>query len=216
MMLRRLGMMINHKRVYRLYAKLGLKVAKRPSRKRALGARNEPTAATRPNERWALDFVQDRLADGRKFRLLAIIDVFTRECLKIDVAFSLRGTHVVSALEELMTERGRPGAIQSDNGTEFTSNKVLEWASQRDISWDYIEPGKPYQNGHAESFNGKLRDECLNESWFLNLAHAQVLVEQWRMEYNCERPHSALGGRTPSEVAADWLLCAEKKEVANL
>lgn len=215
-MLKRSGMTINHKKVYRLYAELGLKVAKRPSRKRALGTRRSQSVATQPNERWALDFVQDRLADGRRFRLLAVIDVFTRECLKIDVAFSLRGANVVATLNELIAERGHPEAIQSDNGTEFTSNKVLGWAAQQDVSWEYIEPGKPYQNGHAESFNGKLRDECLNESWFLSLSHAQVLIEQWRMEYNCERPHSALGGQTPNEVAADWLLHKENKRVANL
>lgn len=216
MVLRRQGTQVNHKKIYRLYTKLGLKVAKRPSRKRAVGTRRTSAAAIRPNQRWVLDFMQDRLADGRRFRLMTIVDAFTRESLAIRAAFSLRGRDVVACLDDLISERGCPEFIQSDNGTEFTSNHVLKWADERGVAWEYIEPGKPYQNGTIESFNGKFRDECLNEHWFLGLSHAQVLVEKWRIEYNCDRPHTGLSGRTPSEVAADWLLREEKKEVANL
>ena len=200
MVLKREGLKINHKKVYRIYTELGLKVRKRKHRRKAVGERKVEALITKPNQRWALDFVSDALSDGRRIRLLPIIDVYTRQCLKLVVNTSLSGKSVIKALEEAMEEFGHPEEIISDNGTEFTSNAVLQWCHQRKQSWKYIAPGKPYQNGSVESFNGKLRDECLNENWFLSLKDAKMLIETWREEYNSERPHSALGGRTPNEV----------------
>lgn len=199
MVLKKAGNAVNHKKVYRLYKECGLKVLKRGARKRALGIRKTEDPIVGFNQRWALDFVHDALANGKKLRLLLIIDVFTRKCLKIVVASSLNGKDVVNALEEAIREYGAPEEIISDNGTAYTSKAVLDWCEKQKQSWKYTEPGKPYQNGNIESFNGKLRDECLNEHWFLSVQEARRLVEQWRLEYNSERPHSALGGKTPDE-----------------
>lgn len=215
-MLRRSGTCINHKRVYRIYRALGLKVARRPSRRRAIRARTIRSAPAKPNEEWALDFVHDNLANGRRIRFLAVLDTFTRECLRIDAASSIRGQDVANALDDLVMERGMPERILSDNGTELTSCSILAWAQKLGICWDYIEPGKPYQNGTMESFNGRLRDECLNESWFLSLSHAQELVDEWRLDYNEKRPHGGLGGQTPSEVARHFaFLGLERKRMSN-
>jgi len=200
-LLRRSGLKINHKRVFRIYSACGLKVRRRNGRKRAIGSRRPQELITRPNQRWGLDFVHDALADGRRIRLLTIIDVFTRESLWIEVAHSLSGGSVLRILEKLIEVRGNPETILSDNGTEFTSNKVLSWCQEQKVEWCYIQPGRPQQNGIVESFNGKLRDECLNEHWFRNLREAKRLVEVWRVEYNTIRPHSSLNGRTPAEVA---------------
>ena len=205
MILKREGMKVNHKKIYRIYTQLGLKVKKRKSRRKALGERKVEALITKPNQRWALDFVSDALSDGRRIRLLPIIDVYTRQCLKLVVDTSLSGKSVVKALEEVIEEFGPPGEIVSDNGTEFTSNAILQWCHQKGLSWRYIAPGKPYQNGSVESFNGKLRDECLNENWFLSLKDAKMLIENWREEYNNERPHSALGGKTPNELGREVL-----------
>lgn len=142
-----------------------------------------------------MDFIHDALADGRRIRLFAIIDTFTRECLRLVVDTSINGKKVVETLAGLIKERGLPESIISDNGTEFTSNKVLAWAAETKVCWNYIQPGKPYRNGNAESFNGKLRDECLNENWFLSLSDARKIVKKWQHEYNTQRPHSALGGK---------------------
>lgn len=219
MLLKREGKKINHKKVYRIYKKLGLKVLKRGGRKRALGIRHVEQAVTGPNERWALDFVQDALWNGRKIRLLPVIDVFTRKCLGIAVDTSISGHRVIKALETLIQEHGAPREILSDNGTEFTSNAVLKWCYERNQKWQYIEPGKPYQNGNMESFNGKLRDECLNENWFTDLKQAKMLIEKWREDYNSSRPHSALNGRTPNEVTNRFIGFIENKkntETSNL
>jgi len=202
LVLRRRGKKINHKTVYRIYRELGLKVLKRGGRKRAVGDRKIQRLITKANQCWSLDFVHDSLASGRKLRLLTVMDIYTRESLKIEVEYSLNGQSVLRALEEIIQERGSPEQILSDNGTEFTSNKVIFWQKEQKIRWEYIEPGKPYQNGNIESFNGKLRDECLNENWFLNLKDAKRVIEKWRNEYNTERPHSSLGGLTPSELAS--------------
>ena len=215
-MLKRLGMKINHKKVYRIYKNCGLKVLKRGGRKKALGTRKIELFVTRPNEKWALDFVCDALADGRRIRLLAIIDIFTRECLAIVVDTSLSGHRVIRALNQLIEKRGAPEGILSDNGTEFTSNAVLKWCSDQQIGWHYIQPGKPQQNGYMESFNGKLRDECLNEHLFISMTEAQELIEKWRKYYNEYRPHSALKGQTPREVASHLLLLSLSKEGDNL
>lgn len=211
MMLKREGVAVNHKKVYRLYSACGLKVRKRAGRKRALGVRGSSLRATRANQKWSLDFVHDALANGRRIRLLTIIDEYTRECLRIVVDTSLNGRRVKQTLEELIASRGKPEIIMSDNGTEFTSNTMLQWMEERKINWQYIQPGKPYQNGSIESFNGKLRDECLNENWFLNIKEAQVRIEKWRQEYNDCRPHSALGGKTPAESAS--ILCSDLQEI---
>jgi len=201
-LLRRAGKGINHKKVYRIYKELGLKVLKRGGRKRATGERKVHRLITRANQCWALDFVSDALANGRKIRLLTVVDVHTRESLKIAVEYSLNGRAVLEVLEELIKERGKPEVILSDNGTEFTSNRVTRWQKETEINWEYIEPGKPQQNGNIESFNGRLRDECLNEHWFLNLNEAKRIIEKWRDHYNAERPHSSLGGLTPNELAS--------------
>jgi putative transposase len=202
MLLKRSGVQINHKKVYRIYRASGLKVRKRGGRKRALGIRKVESSSIKSNQQWAMDFVHDALVDGRRIRLFAVIDTFTRECLRLIVDTSINGKKVIETLTGLIEERGVPESIISDNGTEFTSNKVLSWAVEMKISWNYIQPGKPYQNGNAESFNGKLRDECLNENWFLSLSHARNIVEKWQHDYNTQRPHSALGGQTPSELAS--------------
>ncbi len=213
MMLSRKGKTVNHKRVYRLYRSMGLKVLKRGGRKRALGLRKPENLVTRPNQRWALDFVQDALWDGRRIRLMPVIDVCTRKCLRIIVDSSLNGRRVVKTLEELIEEHGAPEEIISDNGTEFTSNIVLKWCHDRGQKWQYIQAGKPYQNGNAESFNGKLRDEYLNENWFTSLEEARRLIEKWREEYNHSRPHSALNGRTPNEAASYFAGSLEKENM---
>ena len=213
MILRREKILVNHKKVFRIYKACGLKVLKRGGRKRALGVRGLALRATRPNQSWSLDFVHDALSDGRKIRLLTIIDEFTRECLQIAVDTSLNGKRVSKELERLIEQRGKPERIKSDNGTEFTSNAILRWCTDNNICWHYIQPGKPYQNGNVESFNGKLRDECLNENWFLGLQEAQRIVEKWREDYNFSRPHSALQGRTPREMASHLLCLPVKEEV---
>lgn len=205
MLLKRIGEKVNHKKVYRIYRAMGLKVLKRGGRKRALGIGLTENRIIRPNQRWALDFVQDALWNGRRIRLLPVIDVFTRECLEIVVDTSLNGSRVVRVLTALIAKHGQPEEIISDNGTEFTSNAVLKWCHDQEQKWQYIQPGKPYQNGAIESFNGKLRDECLNENWFTALDEARKLIEKWREEYNQLRPHSALNGQTPNEVANSFI-----------
>ena len=155
----------------------------------------------RPNDRWSLDFVSDQLTDGRRFRILAIVDDCTRECLALVADTSLSGIRVARELDRLMTERGKPKMIVSDNGSELTSNAILTWADQSRVAWHYIAPGKPMQNAFIESFNGRLRDELLNETLFTSLAQARVALGCWRADYNDARPHSQLGWKTPSEFA---------------
>lgn len=210
-MLKLSGMKINHKKVWRIYRELGLKIKKRSGRKKAIGTRMKREKAMRINQRWSLDFVSDALANGQRIRLLTVIDEFTREALGVIVDSSMGGQRVTKELDRIIKERGKPESVQSDNGTEFTSKAVIEWFESNGISWEYIEPGKPYQNGYIESFNGKLRDECLNEHWFLNIKEAGVIVEKWRKDYNESRPHSGLDGRTPSQLgwpSAHALGCA--------
>lgn len=215
MLLKRRGKTVNHKRVDRLYRSMGLKVLKRGGRKRALGLRKPESVVTRLNQRWALDFLQDALWDGRRIRLMPVIDVFSRKCLGIIVDSSLNSGRVVKTLETLIEEYGTPEEIISDNGTEFTSNTVLKWCHERGQKWEYIQPGKPYQNGNAESFSGKLRDECLNENWFTSLEEARRLIEKWREEYNGQRPHSALDRRTPNTVASYFVGSLDKEKTGT-
>jgi transposase InsO family protein len=156
-----------------------------------------------PNQRWSLDFVHDQLATGRRFRVLNIVDDVTRECLRAVVDTSISGKRVVRELIDLVAERGRPGMIVSDNGTELTSNAVLSWSGEAKVEWHYIAPGRPMQNGYVESFNGRMRDELLNETLFLSLAHARAVIRAWADDYNTERPHSSLGYATPAAFAAE-------------
>ena len=191
-MLAREGHAMNHKKLYRLYHEERLMVRRRRGRKRALGTRAPMTLPNAINQRWSLDFVSDTLSDGRRFRILCIVDDFSRECLATVVDTSLGGVRVVRELEHLGFERGTPRVIVSDNGTELTSCAVLRWATGR-LDWHYIEPGKPVQNAFIESFNSKLRDECLNEHVFLTLAEARATIDAWRQDYNHLRPHGSLG-----------------------
>jgi len=199
-LLAREGHSMNHKKVYRLYREERLMVRRRGGRKRALGSRTPMMVPARINQRWSLDFVSDTLADGRRFRVLCVLDDFSRECLAAVVDTSLSGVRVVRELELVVHQRGWPHTIVSDNGTELTSNAVLRWAAER-VSWHYIQPGKPVQNAFIESFNSKLRDECLNEHFFFGLAEARHLIEAWRQDYNQLRPHSSLGALAPAEYA---------------
>ena len=204
-MAKRKGRRMNLKKVYRLYREEGLAVRRRRGRKRALGTRAPLKTALRPNDIWVLDFMSDVLETGRRFRVFAVEDQMTRKGLVAEVDTSLPGRRIVRVLDGLVAEHGRPGMIVSDNGTELTCNAVLKWAEDNGVEWHYIAPGKPQQNGFMESFNGKLRDECLNEHVFSSLAEARRVIEFWRFDYNAERPHSSLGYLTPHEFAADWL-----------
>ena len=201
-LLRRDGETSGKNRIYRLYREEGLSVRKRKGRRRATGTRAPILTVARANARWSLDFVHDQMASGRRFRILNIVDDVTRECLASVADTSISGLRVVRELAAVMERRGRPGMIVSDNGTEFTSNAVLSWASSMRIDWHYIAPGKPIQNAFAESFNGRMRDELLNESLFFGLGHARTEIAAWIADYNTERPHSALGYRTPAAFAA--------------
>jgi putative transposase len=203
LLLAREGIAMNHKKLRRLYREEKLQVRRRGGRKRALGTRAPLSLPDGPNQRWSLDFVSDALSDGRRFRILAIVDDFTRECLALVADTSLSGQRVVRELDTLIwRQRARPHTIVSDNGTELTGRAVLRWSQDRAVEWHYIAPGKPMQNGFVESFNGRLRDECLNETLFASLGHARAVLGAWKEDYNTVRPHSSLGGRTPSEIAA--------------
>ncbi|MER8480920.1 IS3 family transposase [Mesorhizobium sp. M0208] len=203
-MLRREGLVVNHKKLFRLYREEKLAVRRRGGRKRAIGTRAPMLVPLRPDERWSLDFVSDQLTDGRRFRILAVVDDCTRECLALIVDTSLSGMRVARELDQLITERGRPRMIVSDNGSEFTSNAILSWADQNRVEWHYIAPGKPMQNGFIESFNGRLRDELLNETLFTSLAQARVAIALWRADYNTARPHSQIAWQTPAEFATTF------------
>jgi len=187
-------------RVYRLYRAAGLKI--RRLKKKRLIRTPATSNVTRRNQEWAMDFVQDTLATGRGIRVLAVVDTFTRECLSLEVDSSMTGQRVTRTLTAMIEQRGQPQTIRCDNGPEFTSRHFAAWCAERQIQVNYIQPGKPMQNGHVESFNGRLRAECLNASWFHNLADARSKIGAWREEYNGERPHSSLAGRTPNEFAA--------------
>ena len=176
-------------------------VRRRGGRKRAMGIRRPIEAVTAPNRRWSLDFVSDQMTDGRRFRILCVVDDYTRECLALVADTSLSGARVARELDSIMQCRGRPAMIVSDNGTELTSNAILAWADRTGVGWHYIAPGKPQQNGFVESFNGRLRDELLNEVLFRSIPHARALLEDWRRDYNEQRPHSKLAWATPAAFA---------------
>ena len=200
-LLDREGMAVNHKRVYRVYRAAGLQVRRR-RRKRLTRADRVPLPpASQRLERWSIDFMLDTLADGRTFRVLNIVDDYTRECVAIEVDRSLPGARVVRVLERLAGTIGLPQRIVLDNGPEFAGRTLDAWAYMRGVALCFIRPGKPIENAYVESFNGKFRDECLNEHWFLNMVDAQAVIEAWRLDYNTVRPHSALGDRTPDQFA---------------
>ena len=203
-LLRREGYEVNHKKLFRLYREEKLTVRRRGGRKRAIGTRAPMLLPLAPNERWSLDFVSDQFTDGRRFRILTVVDDCTRECLTLLADTSLSGVRVIRELDRLIAERGKPKMIVSDNGTEFTSNAILTWAEKNGVEWHYIAPGKPMQNGFIESFNGRLRDELLNETLFSSLTQAKTALASWRVDYNTSRPHSQIGWRTPAEFAATF------------
>jgi len=203
-LLRREGWKVNAKRVYRLYDQENLKV--RSVERKKIGRRQRVShgPATCPNQCWSADFVSDKLTDGRSYRILTVIDQFTRECVALEADRSLHGRHVVAALTGAIMERGEaPRSITLDNGSEFTGRALEAWAIQHGVQLCFIRPGRPVENGFIESFNGRLRDECLNVEWFGSLHHARERLTQWRTHYNLQRPHSALDDRTPASFAQD-------------
>ena len=201
LLLRREGFTVNHKKLFRIYREERLVVRKRGGRKRALGTRAPAAVPQGRNQRWSLDFVSDTFVDGRRFRILAIVDDFTRECLTLVADTSLSGHRVARELDEVIARRGRPGMVISDNGTELTSVAILRWQQETGIAWHYIAPGKPMHNGYVESFNVRLRDDLQNETMFRSLAHAREALSDWRNDYNGTRPHTSLNGLTPNEFA---------------
>lgn len=200
--LRRQGFQDNHKRIYRVYREEGLQVPKRKKRKTRKWRGEKPRASTGMNQRWSMDFVSDQMADGRKLRMLTVVDDYSRQSLGIEVDTSLSGQRVCRVLDRLVEKNGHPERIVMDNGPEFTGKALDQWAYEHRVELQFIEPGKPVQNAFAESFNGTLRNECLNEHWFTSLADAKAIVENWRIDYNHVRPHSSLGNKTPAEFAA--------------
>ncbi len=201
-LLNREGWAVGKKLVYRLYREEGLPLRHRvPRRRRAVAPRCSRPMPRKPNEAWTMDFVADQLADGRRFRALTVVDIFTRESLAIEVGQHLRGEHVVGVLNQLIGHRDAPQVLRCDNGSEFCSQIVDLWAYHHNVSIDFSRPGKPTDNAHVESFNGTFRKECLNAHWFESLQEAKGLIEAWRREYNESRPHRALQDRTPVEFA---------------
>jgi putative transposase len=209
-LLRREGWEVNHKRVYRLYVEEKLWVRKRNRKGRVAVPRAPMLTPTKVNQVWSLDFVTDALASGRRFRTLNITDDFSREAPAIEVDTSLGGVRVARVLDRLKVERGLPPQIRSDNGPEFISKAVEQWAYKNGVEWCFIEPGKPIENAYIESFNAHFRDECLNENWFTDLGDARQKIEAWRQDYNRQRPHSALGYRTPEEFVRTTTLSRGK------
>jgi putative transposase len=197
-LLEREGLRMNAKKLYRLYREEGLTVRRRRGRKRAVGVRAPLPSAVAPSHRWSLDFVADMFGNGRRFRILAIVDDGTRENLALVADTSLSGLRVARELEAVVRLYGPPRAIVSDNGTELTSRAILDWQSRAGVAWRYITPGRPQENGFVESFIGKLRDECLNEEIFDSLAQARRRLAIWRHDYNTVRPHSAHNGLAPT------------------
>ena len=204
-LLRREGEPSGINRIYRLYREEGLAVRKRRARRKAIGTRVPILVEAKVNARWSLDFIHDQLACGRRFRILNIVDDVTRECLAAIADTSISGLRVARELTILIGRRGKPGIIVSDHGTELTSNAILAWTKGHRVEWHYIAPGRPMQNGYIESFNGRMRDELLNESLFLSLDHARHAIGAWVEDYNTARPHSSLDHKTPAVYAADLI-----------
>jgi putative transposase len=198
-LLKREGLVINHKRTERIYKEEGLALRRKRRRKGAAGVRVIMPAPGRPNQKWSMDFVSDSVVTGRRFRALTIVDDYSRECPAIEVDTSLGGARVVNVLERLAELRGLPEVITVDNGPEFAGKILDEWSYRKGVKLSFIRPGKPVENAFAESFNSRLRDECLNDNWFLSIRHAREIIEAWRKDYNTVRPHSSLGGLAPQE-----------------
>ncbi len=203
-LLQREGWRVNHKRIHRLYREEGLSIRVKPKRKRVSALRISPPPAQRPQERWSLDFLADSLADGRRFRVLTIVDNVSRVSPAIEAGVSLTGERVVAVLERLKGAIGMPQRIAIDNGPEFISKALDAWAYRNGVQLEFSRPGKPTDNAFAESFNGRFRDECLNQHWFASLEEARQIIEAWRVEYNTERPHRSLRQQTPAAAAAAW------------
>jgi len=198
-LLRREGLVVNHKRTERIYREERLSLRIRRRRRLASQGRVELGRPERVNEQWAMDFLQDTLRDGRRLRILPILDIYSRECLRIEVDTSVGGRRIAAILTEVGTTRGWPENITVDNGPEFISNALDQWAYGCGVRLQFIRPGKPVENAYMESFNSRLRDECLNQHWFLTIGHARQVIEEWRRDYNEARPHSSLGDLTPYE-----------------
>jgi len=213
-LLRREGIQANHKAVYRLYREEGLAVRRR-KRKRVSVPRRPMIVPQRVNERWSMDYMSDVLRGGRRIRIFNVVDDLSRECLASEVDTSLPTRRVIQTLEEIALERGYPERIVCDNGPEFRSRALDEWAYEHGIALDFIQPGKPIQNPYAESFNGKMRDECLNVHWFADVAEARSLIEEWRRDYTQVRPHSSLGNRTPRQFAEAINIQLRLQELAS-
>ena len=211
-LLRREGWPVNAKRIYRLYTEEGLMVRTKTRRKRARGSRVPMAPVNAPNERWSMDFVSDRLLDGRGFRILTVIDQYTRECVLLLADQSLTGEKIARELDAVLQHRPAPQSITVDNGSEFTSRAMEAWAYQRGIQLDFIRPGRPVENGLIESFNGRLRDECLNVEIFFTLEDVRAKLANWQRDYNQERPHSALNDHPPHLFAADWRISQETQK----
>ena len=211
-LLKREGWCVNAKRIYRLYSLERLEVRTKPRKKLASRARVPLPRPTRPNERWSMDFVSARTTDGRWFRTLTVLDLYTRESLALVADRSLTGVKVAVVLSEVLRRRPAPQAITVDNGSEFVSRAMDAWAYAHDVRLDFIRPGKPVENAFIESFNGKLRDECLNSHVFTSVVDAQMILDAWREDYNAVRPHSALHDRTPAAVGAMWVDSREARE----
>ncbi len=204
-LMRRQGVLDNHKRVYRLYCKANLQLQKRPKKKKQIHLRLVLDQVTRPNQRWSMDFVSDEVSSGKKFRCFNVVDDFTHECVLIKVDTSLKSEKLVSAFKALALARNLPEEIVCDNGPEFISQNLDIWSYQNKIKLKFIQPGKPTQNAFVESFNGKFRDECLNQHWFLNMEDAVKTIEEWRKDYNENRPHRSLNMKTPNEFAKEYI-----------
>jgi len=215
-LLRREGWSVNRKRTYRLYRDAGLAVRRRKRKRIGLFERKPLPKPSAVNRSWSMDFVSDGLCDGRRLRCLAIVDDFSRECLVLEVDTSITGKRVVAVLERLADLRGLPLSITVDHGPEFEGQVLDAWAYQAGVRLSFIRPGKPVENAYIESFNGRFRDECLNEHWFLTMAHARRAIEAWRVEYNTERPHSSLGNLTPEEYAKYGLSRSERADLLTL
>jgi len=203
-MLRRKGLLVNHKRVRRLWVQAGLKLSARRPKKRIAGSGSVPTAATHPGHVWTYDFMEDRTTDGRKLRFLNVVDEFTRECLAIEVRRSFPARWVLAVLKRLFAEHGPPEFMRSDNGPEFIAHAIKDWLAEQGAKTLYIDPASPWQNAFCESFNGRFRDECLNLELFTGLVEAAAIAETWRHFYNYVRPHSSLDYLTPTEFKAAW------------
>jgi transposase InsO family protein len=212
--LRQAGEVVNHKRVERLYAQAGLQLRKRKRKKIPLAERHPLQRPMAANQVWSMDFVYDRTAEGRSIKNLTVVDDATHEAVAIVPERAMGGNQLTRILDQLATTRGLPKAIRTDNGKEFCGRAMLNWAHARGVQLFLIEPGKPNQNAYIESFNGRFRDECLNEHWFMSMRHARQLIEEWRQDYNAQRPHSAIGYQTPDQFA-DSFLTANSKCVSD-